>query len=1260
MGPSDVLEARFTLEERRGAGGMGEVYAARDERSGKPVAVKVLRSADLADRTRFEREAEALAELQHPHIVRYIAHGVTQDLAPYLVMEWLDGEDLSHRLKRGMLGVGESVALAARVAEALSMAHQRGIVHRDLKPSNLFLPAGDVREVKVLDFGIAQLGGVTRVTETGILMGTPGYMAPEQARSGALLDARADVFSLGCVLFECLTGAPAFRGEHAMALLAKILLEEVPPPSRLRSDVPATLDALVAAMMAKNPHARPRDGAAVAEALTAIEPTVSASADDAQRSAAATALTGDERRLISVVLLGAPNEGADPPILSPVSTSSGPSSGPASVPSSASGSASGSASLAELAATAEASGARLEQLSDGSLLVTLATGVATDQAIQAARCALSLRARAATRPMALSMGRGELAGKLPLSDAIDRAALRLASAPLPLDGARPIAIDDVTAGLLDARFEVREGASGLELLGERLPIGEGRTLLGRATACVGRDVEIGTLTSLFDQCVEESVSKVALVTAPAGMGKSRLAHEFVRRLRRRGGAFDLWVGRGDSLRAGSAFSLLGQALRSAAGVREDEPLDAQRDKLRTRVALHVPAAQVDRVTEFLGEISGVELGSEDRPRLRAARQEPQLMMLQMRAAWEDFLRAECSAGPVILLLEDLHWVDRPTVRFIDAALGNLKDLPWMVLGLARPEVHELFPRLWDTRNVQELRLGALTPRASERLVREALGDRVSPEKAARLLALAEGHAFYLEEMIRAVADGRDEELPETVVAMVEARIARLTPPARRLLRAASVFGEAIWPGGVGALLGAPDEQKVTAEVASLVEQELLVRQRGSRFPGEPEFAFRHALLRQGAYAMLTPEDRSLGHRLAAAWLEEHGERDAMVLAEHLERGGESARAGGHYLRAAEQAYRAGDTDAAVERAHRGLATPVSDADRSALLALLCEIHAWRADYAAASSYAEEVILLSAPGTRSWARALLVRLGDTAPDDLGAFMAPIDVLERTRPEPDAISSLVFFLMAAAFLLDSVLRFDLADRAILLAEQLARPTLDQDPMARAFLHTAHAFHCTWARHAPAAGLEHARRAREGFNEASYRRGALLAQVFLGMNHWMLGAHEEATRELEGTMAADEELGPVFSLRSFCLIGALADGGDLAEAEARARELVAIGQARRSALAEGRGRSALAEVQRRRGALAKAEENAESARRLLSRYPLERLATLATLAATWLAQGRPSEALALAAEALALREVNSVNGFRGALARLVQAEATRRLGG
>src|SRR5579859_2861743 len=167
MQPGEVIAERFEIEQAAGAGGMGTVYRARDRRTGSAVAVKVLRTEGTRDE-RFLREARLLAEVKHPRIVRYVSHGETPSGEPYLAMEWLEGEELASRLSRGGLTVGESILVLRRAAEGLASAHSRGLVHRDIKPSNLFLPAGDLDRLKLLDFGVARprqgLGAAAAIT----------------------------------------------------------------------------------------------------------------------------------------------------------------------------------------------------------------------------------------------------------------------------------------------------------------------------------------------------------------------------------------------------------------------------------------------------------------------------------------------------------------------------------------------------------------------------------------------------------------------------------------------------------------------------------------------------------------------------------------------------------------------------------------------------------------------------------------------------------------------------------------------------------------------------------------------------------------------------------------------------------------------------------------------------------------------------------------------------------------------------------------
>jgi eukaryotic-like serine/threonine-protein kinase len=1214
---------------------MGEVFRARDSSSGEVVAVKILSGEQRQHARRFEQEIEMLAELRHPGIVRYVSRGVAPSGELFLVMEWLEGQTLRDRLGRGPLTASEAVTLATRVAEALGAAHARKIVHRDLAPSNLFLVGGAIDRVKVLDFGIAQRAGEAALTQGGAIVGTPAYMAPEQARASGVVDARADVFALGCVLFQCLTGALPFDGSTPEVVLAKILFGVAPRVSELWPEVPAALDALVAQMLANEPALRPSDGANLAAALAALGPLAHSVAALRESVAQPGAFISGERRLLAVVMLG---------------------------------SAAQDDGLGEdaLRRAAQPYGGRLELLAGGSAVVVFeavaAHQVATDRAAQAARCALALRGLAPGRALAIAMGRADGGGSLE-EGVIDRAARLLSRAP---GEPPPITLDEGSAGLLDARFDVieRESRSGpwIELRGERALVQGQRTLLGRPTSCVGRDWELDALTGMFDESVDEGEARAALVTAAAGMGKSRLCAELVSRIRDRHGEVAIWIGRGDALRAGSTLDLLAQALRGALGIHEGEPRAARRDRIRARVAEHVPPGAQRRVAEFLGELVGAPLDDADggSAQLQSARQDPQLMSEQVRNAWLDFLQAESAARPVLLVLDDLHWGDSGTVRFIDAALRDRATLPWMVLALARPEVHEVFPELWAERPcVQEIRLKELGRKAGERLVRQVLGDSVGSDTVEHLVQQADGNPFYLEELIRAVAEGKAQILPETVLAMVEARLARFPRQARRVLRAASVFGEVCWEGGVVALLGeAMGAAAVVGDyLARLIEQEVLAARPGSRFPGERELAFRHALLREGAYATLTEDDQRLAHRLAGEWLEQRGESNPIVLAGHFARGGEGARAAGYYLRAAEQASHILDHEAALIHADRGLGCAPPLELRIALLGIRCE--AAQGLQRGSLDEAAELLRVASRGSIPWAQGMLAyHQGALRAGKIDELMGSIALLRDITPAPGAAGLTSWALLSGIAMLDNLGHVQQGTALEASFGALARARGDQEPFARMYWNVAMCMRAAYAHDDPWAGLQHNDAIRTLFDTIGTETLFLSMQLLRGRSLWYLGALAPAIGVMEGIPAADTAMGIVSSVRRFVLAWLYADRGALEDARAIAAQLSSYGHAHGYRVEEGRGRWVLAEVLRRMGDLDAAERELPTA--LALAMPLERPGALATLSALRLAQGRTGEALAAAEDAVARYDAMGGCGmFRGTFVRLAHAEALHATG-
>jgi serine/threonine protein kinase len=258
-----------------GQGGMGVVFLAEDPRLQRQVALKAMLpgvAATPSARQRFLREARAAAALKHDHIITI--YQVDEDRGvPFAAMELLEGESLEDRLHRAegkALPVAEVVRIAREMAEGLSAAHEKGLVHRDVKPANVWLE-GKRGRVKVLDFGLARgADEQAHLTQTGAIVGTPAYMAPEQAR-GEKVDARADLFSLGCVLYRMATGQPAFRGSDTIATLMAVCSEDPDPPLEANPELPRRLAELIGRLLTKDPARRPKSAQAVAQALQATQ-----------------------------------------------------------------------------------------------------------------------------------------------------------------------------------------------------------------------------------------------------------------------------------------------------------------------------------------------------------------------------------------------------------------------------------------------------------------------------------------------------------------------------------------------------------------------------------------------------------------------------------------------------------------------------------------------------------------------------------------------------------------------------------------------------------------------------------------------------------------------------------------------------------------------------------------------------------------------------------------------------------------------------
>jgi tetratricopeptide (TPR) repeat protein len=638
-----------------------------------------------------------------------------------------------------------------------------------------------------------------------------------------------------------------------------------------------------------------------------------------------------------------------------------------------------------------------------------------------------------------------------------------------------------------------------------------------------------------------------------------------------------------------------------------------------------------------------------------ARNDPQAMASGIARSLGEWLAAECARGPLMLVIDDLHWSDLPSAAQVGEAMRVLRAKPLMVLALGRPETHEAFPELWAATEKQEVTLGPLPPRAAERLVRALLGEGVLPGTVERIIARAEGNPFYLEELIRRVAEGSDT-LPETVLALLQSRLERLEPEARLLVRAASIFGAAFWRGAVAAVVGsAAEARELDGWLRVLCDREVFTVSPDTRFVGEPQFTFRHDLLREAAYGMVTPADRVIGHRLAGEWLEHTGETDALSLADHFELGGQPARAVPWLVKAALGASIGGNFEAVVALRHRSISCGSSGAQLGLLGVRQGQVLAIRGDFAGVLHLALEAVDLLPKGSTEWLEAvglLLVAATNLADAAVIAAYLPIILDMSIPPQPTGPHG--FVVWQACYVLITGGHLPPAERLLARAEAVDRGP-DPDPiflvrvlLARAYLHlrSGRVGQCI------ATATEASRVARDSgdaFGKACADYFLLEALVATGQRERC----ESAAREILDSP-------PVFGGKYFddrtvrALAESLLHHGRVDEAVAVLRPLCQ----REDRLLSGTARGTLAHALIAKGEFDSATREAGRALADGATYPNVEAWALSALAAIELLQGRPTEGLRLAERGLD-PVVRGCVPYPGSVIYLTRAEALRDLG-
>ena len=935
---------------------MAVVYAAFDtEHGNRPVALKLQRELEPMTTLRFHREAEILSRISIRGVVGYIDHGSLPDGRVWLALEWLEGETLQQRLQRGPLPPDAAFFLAESVADSLGVLHAQGVVHRDIKPENLFLRRGDATAVCLLDLGIARLISTEpRQTRVGMVVGTPSYMAPEQARAAADLDHRADLYALGTVLYECLTGDQAWPGLNPLAVMVKLLVEPPPRLSAVRPDLGSEADLLLSELMSRAPEDRPSTAQEVAVRLKVVRLGLPEEVAQAARrpnaevlARLAAPLAAEEVQIRTILLVGgAPAQSTLADALS-------------------------DRWQARLDALLLDNGASVASLADGSMLLTFeGRGEPTDRAARAVRCALALAGHLPDAPLVVATGGLHVAGDggTPrIGDVIDRATEVLRGTPHGT-----VRVDATTAGLLDAGFVLTEplpGEGGERiLLGEIEPLSRARLVRGRPSPFVGRERELLLLDGWRREVADRHRARVVVVHGPAGIGKTRLRDEALARFTSH--CPEMLVISGSCPERGDYGSGLREALLRTLDVQPGDNRSRRFEKLEAWLRASLPAEPTTRTLPFLAELLGCAPYDSAPPALLAARNAPEEMAFALGRALADALLGPLAVVPVVLTLDDADHTNPGTLALLKVLVERLTGQPFLLLLLARSESVGL-----SLPGRAALPLRPLSDAAARRLVAATLdADSVTQ---GRLCAQAGGNPYFLEELVRAMAEARPggeygpdtvDGLPPVVLAMVQSRISGQKPLEKRVLRAASVLGREF---GMTALRGLlPDLPTATLEGAlrELVQSELLEAERGL-------WCFDQETVRAAAYAMLTPDDRREAHARAAAHCMDAAPDAPSRVAEHLVGAGRPVDAAPHFVAAAELSLARNDLEGASTLAERGLAllagleAQATDPVVGALHQILAHVAGWRGRRAELSVHAELALTRLPSESAAWMRAL---------------------------------------------------------------------------------------------------------------------------------------------------------------------------------------------------------------------------------------------------------------------------------------------------
>lgn len=883
-----------------GEGGMGLVLAAEDAYLERPVALKVMKSevANMPDaKQRFLREAMSMAQLKSAHVVTVHQVGEINDTC-FIAMELLEGETLESYLLREAPDLKEALRIAKEIAQALRAAHQKGLIHRDIKPENVFLE-GAQRTVKLLDFGLARPQVTnSKLTMTGMIMGTPSYMSPEQAHAKEV-DARTDLFSLGCILYQLVTGRKPFDGPTAMSVLISIVEHEPPSPGLIRENVPEALDRLIMSLLAKDPEYRLQSAQDVIAAVIALENEFFEGGDKAreqdvepQKISGNTMLTNRkeaERRQVTLLYVTCDMfSGSREFSLLDLEDQS--------------------TFLSEFHEACNRvlsgyAGTTVQYLQDAIIICFGYPTAYEGMTLLAAGCALSLGealGQLSTRllvefglllspRMSMHSGLCLVESKTsPLTQGSTyctiigeprRVTLEISAKAQP----GQIIISDTSRALLKDRFQcIPLGNRLFELKGEsslRLD-----TVSEKAVLSTGRDLERALILDRWQHALEER-GQIILLSGEAGLGKSYLLTSVKTKIQEETPGVCLIELFSAPHCQNSTLHPIIKFFEEILGITRH---DSQSQR-QTKLVEHLKQLGITDSSK-IGVLAKLL-------HIKSTSKYPSLSLSPSREREEIFeaillwLNAYKEKKPLLLTIEDLHWLDDSTLELVNRLIDeNNLEQRMMVILTYRPEFRHNWPGLNTATSVS---LNRLTKQESRRLVQEKAGQALSEDIVSLICERAGGVPLFIEEFTRMFtgidrldtsSGSLDLPIPNTVHELVIARLDKMTG-SKTLAQTAAAIGRS-FKFDLLKSISQLDEASLKRELGTLIQNDLL------QIKGEPPqavYTFKHLLYQDALYNTLTKSKRQNLHRQIAEALvarnDDDSDKRAEVLAFHFAEAG---------------------------------------------------------------------------------------------------------------------------------------------------------------------------------------------------------------------------------------------------------------------------------------------------------------------------------------------------------------------------------------